>query len=481
VTIGTLRERMAELSDLSALSRLAAWDQRTMMPPAGGPGRSDQLATLERLAHERATGDEVGGWLEALESEPLEGIDAEIVRIARRDFDRARRVPGELAAEIERAASDGQTVWQAAREANDFAALAPALRRNVELAREYAACFDGFARPYDALLADYDFGLTAARVQAVFGELAGPLASLVAEAPSGAAAAPVPPVAAQQAAVPAVLARIGADAEGWRIDVSAHPFSVGVGSRDSRVTTRYEETDLLSVIAALHEFGHALYERQVAPELARTNLGTGTSMSVHESQSKLWENHVARHPAFATVIAEALTAGGSPADPTALHASLVEVRPSLIRVSADPVSYPLHIVLRFELELALVEGDLEVPDLPAAWNDGMRRLLGVEVPDDASGVLQDTHWAAGAFGYFPSYALGCLIAAQLWEALERDLGPQEKGLARADVAAIRGWLAERVHRHGRRLDTEPLVEHATGRGMEAAPFLRHARSLVGAL
>jgi len=461
MTIGALRERMAELSDLSALSRLAAWDQRTMMPPAGGPGRSDQLATLERLAHERATGDEVGGWLEALESEPLEGIDAEIVRIARRDFDRARRVPGELAAEIERASSDGETVWQAAREANDFAALAPALRRNLELAREHAACFDGFARPYDALLADYDFGLTAARVQAVFGELAGPLASLVAEASSGAAAAPVPPVAAQQAAVPAVLARIGADEEGWRIDVSAHPFSVGVGSRDSRVTTRYEESDLLSVIAALHEFGHALYERQIAPELARTNLGTGTSMSVHESQSKLWENHVARHPAFATVIAEALTAGGFPGDPVALHTSLVAVRPSLIRVSADPVSYPLHIVLRFELELALVEG-------------------GLEVPDDASGVLQDTHWAAGAFGYFPSYALGCLIAAQLWEALERDLGPQDEGLARADVAAIRGWLAERVHRHGRRLDTEPLVEHATGRGMEAAPFLRHARSLVGA-
>jgi len=479
MTIGALRERMADLIDLSALSRLAAWDQRTMMPPAGGPGRSDQLATLERLAHERATGDEVGGWLEALESEPLEGIDAEIVRIARRDFDRARRVPGELAAEIERAASEGQDVWQAARAASDFAALAPALRRNLELAREHAACFDGFARPYDALLADYDFGLTAARVQAVFGELAGPLASLVAEASSGAAAAPVPPVAAQQAAVPAVLARIGADEEGWRVDVSAHPFSVGVGLRDSRITTRYGEDDLLSVIAALHEFGHALYERQIAPELARTNLGTGTSMSVHESQSKLWENHVARHPAFATVIAEALTAGGFPGDPVALHTSLVAVRPSLIRVSADPVSYPLHIVLRFELELALVEGGLEVPDLPAAWNDGMRRLLGVEVPDDASGVLQDTHWAAGAFGYFPSYALGCLIAAQLWEALERDLGPQDEGLARADVAAIRGWLAERVHRHGRRLDTEPLVEHATGRGMEAAPFLRHARSLVG--
>ena len=247
------------------------------------------------------------------------------------------------------------------------------------------------------------------------------------------------------------------------------------------MTTRYEEGDLLSVIAAMHEFGHALYERQIAPELARTNVGGGTSMSMHESQSKFWENHVGRHPAFAPVIAEALGAGGFAVEPAALHAALVAVRPSLIRVSADPVSYPLHIVLRFELELALIEGGLDVADLPAAWNDGMRRLLGIEVPDDAAGVLQDTHWAAGAFGYFPSYALGCLIAAQLWEALERDLGPQDEALARADVTAIRGWLAEHFHAHGRRLDTEPLVVRATGRGMEAAPFLRHARGLVGAV
>src|SRR5215213_6975333 len=217
MSIQALRARMAELSDLSALGRLAAWDQRTMMPPAGGAGRGEQLATLERLAHERATADEVGEWLEALEAAELEGVDAEIVRLARRDFDRAQRVPGDLAAELERASSEGQTVSQAARAANDFAALAPALRRNVELAREYAACFDDAARPYDALLADYDFGLTAARLQDVFGELAEQLAPLVAEAPAG----PPPvgaPVAAQRAAVPAVLARLGVGEDGWRID-----------------------------------------------------------------------------------------------------------------------------------------------------------------------------------------------------------------------------------------------------------------------
>ena len=479
MSIDALKTRMAELSDLTALGRLAAWDQRTMMPPDGGPGRGEQLATLERLAHERATADEVGEWLEALEDADLDGLDAEIVRVARRDFDRARRVPADLAAELERASADGQTVWQAARAAGDFAAFAPSLRRNVELAREYAACFDDAARPYDALLADYDFGLTAARLQEVFGELAAELAPLVAEAPEG--APPVSaPLEAQRLAVPAVLARIGAGDDGWRIDDSAHPFSVGVGRGDSRVTTRYQEGDLLSVFAAMHEFGHALYERQIAPELSRTNLGGGTSMSMHESQSKLWENHVGRHPAFAGVLAEAFAAGGFAVEPAALHASLVAVRPSLIRVSADPVSYPLHIVLRFELELALIEGGLDVPDLPAAWNDGTRRLLGIDVPDDAAGVLQDTHWAAGAFGYFPSYALGCLIAAQLWERLEADAGPQDEALRTGETAAIRAWLAEHVHRYGRRLDTEPLVQAATGRGIDPQPFLRHVATYVRA-
>ncbi len=475
MSIEALRDRMAELSDLAALGRLAAWDQRTMMPPEGGAGRGEQLATLERLTHERATGDDVGEWLEALEAADLNDLDAEIVRLARRDFDRAKRVPGELAAEIERAASEGQTIWQTARAANDFAAFAPALRRNVELAREYAACFEGFARPYDALLADYDYGLTAARVQTVFGELSGALAPLVAEAARAGGSDPVaPPVDAQRLAVPAVLGRIGVGDDGWRVDVSAHPFSVCVGQRDSRVTTRYEEGDLLSVIAAMHEFGHALYERQIAPELARTNLGTGTSMSMHESQSKLWENHVARNRAFAPVIAAELAVGGVAVDAEALHALVVCVRPSLIRVEADQLTYPLHIVMRFELERALIEGTLAVADLPAAWNEGMRRLLGVEVPDDARGVLQDIHWAAGAFGYFPSYALGCLIAAQLWERMESELGSQDDALRRGEVEALRAWLGEHVHRHGRRLDTEALVERVTGGPIDAEPFLRYA-------
>jgi carboxypeptidase Taq len=480
--LDSLRDRLAELSDLTALGRLAAWDQRTMMPPNGAPARAHQLATLERLAHDRATSDEIGGWLDELDADGagLGGVERDLVRLARRDWERARRISPDLAAELALAGAEGQAVWQTARAAGDFAAFAPALRRNVELARAYAGCFDDVAHPYDALLADYDFGLTSARLRAVFEPLAEQLAALAAEAGERPAAPPLDvPVAAQRAAVDAVLARLGVTPDSWRVDVSPHPFTSWLSAQDTRVTTRYEpDKELESVLAAIHEYGHALYERQIPPELHRTNLGRGTSMSAHESQSKLWENHVGRHPAFATVIADELRMGGHAVDPDALHAAIVRVQPSLIRVSADPLTYPLHIVLRFELEVALVEGGLDVADLPAAWSDGMRRLLGVEVPDDRRGVLQDVHWAGGAFGYFPSYALGCLIAAQIWERLEADAGPQDEALRAGDVSAIRTWLAEHVHRHGRRLDTEPLVEAATGSGIDGAAFLRHVTPYV---
>jgi len=476
-----LRDRMAELADLGAVARLLAWDQRTMMPPEGGPARAQQVATLERITHELGTDDRIGVWLDAIEADGagLDEIDADIVRLARRDYDRARRVPTELATEVARAGAEGQDAWQAAREADDFAAFVPALRRNIELARELGRHLEPDGAPYDALLGLYDFGLTSARVGATFARLADELPQIVDAALERPEVAPLEvPVDAQEAAVEHVLARVGVAPEGWRVDVSAHPFTVWAGPRDTRLTTRYEDGQLESVLAALHEFGHGLYERQVDPALARTNLGAGTSMAMHESQSKLWENHVGRHPAFAAVIAAELTAGGFVIEPRPLHAALVQVRRSLIRTAADEVTYPLHIVLRYELESALIDGTLDVADLPAAWNDGMRRLIGIEPPDDARGVLQDVHWSAGAFGYFPSYALGCLIAAQLWEQLEADVGPQDEALARGDVEAIRAWLAEHVHRVGRRLDTEPLLQRATGRGLDPEPFLRHVRARI---
>jgi carboxypeptidase Taq len=475
-----LRERLAELADLGAIEMLLGWDQLVMMPADGAPARAAQLGTLARLTHELATAEDVGDWLDELADAELEPLDRDVVRLARRDWERARRVPDELAAELARAGTDGQERWAAARARDDFGAFAPALERNVRLAREYAACVaeDGQGA-YEAMLADYDFGLTTGQLRRLFGRLAELLPPLVAEAslrtPSRRLAIPV---AAQELAVAGIMRRLGVEASSWRVDVSAHPFTAWVGARDSRVTTRYGDGQVESLLSSIHEYGHALYERQIDPALERTNLGSGTSMSIHESQSKLWENHVARSPAFAHVLARELDAGGFEVRPADLHATLVGVEPTLIRVSADPLTYPLHIVLRFELELALIEGDLTVAELPAAWREGMRRLLGVEVPSDALGCLQDVHWAAGSFGYFPSYALGCLIAAQMWETMQAELGDLEAGLGRGEVEPIQRWLGERVHRHGRRLDTTELVREATGRDMEIEPFLRHVRPLA---
>jgi len=480
-----LRARMAELSDLGAIGMLAGWDQLVMMPSDGAATRAQQLGTIARLTHERATSAEIGDWLDEIEAAALtaelEELDRDVVRLARRDWERARRVPEELAVERARAEADGQESWQLARANDDFASFIPALQRNVELARAYGECVaqDGESR-YEGLLGDFDFGLRTQELRRVFGALARELPPLAEEARVHSPRRTLEvPVAAQQAAVAGTLHRLGVDDASWRVDVSAHPFTAWVGRGDSRLTTRYSDGEVESLLSSLHEYGHALYERQVDPALDRTNLGTGTSMSIHESQSKLWENHVARSPAFAEVLATELGAGGFTVSAADLHATLVGVEPSPVRVSADPLTYPLHIVVRFELELALIDGDLAVEDLPDAWNEQMRRLLGVEVPSDALGCLQDVHWGAGAFGYFPSYALGCLIAAQLWEAIAVELGPREEDLRRGEVSSIQRWLGEHVHRLGRRLDTIPLVEHATGRALEIDPFLRYVAPLAG--
>jgi carboxypeptidase Taq len=349
------------------------------------------------------------------------------------------------------------------------------------LAQVYAECLaEGEGGRYQALLDDYDFGLRTEELSRLFAELAAALPPLVAEASVHSPRRELEvPVDVQRTAVAGILRRIGVDGASWRVDVSAHPFTSWMGRRDTRLTTRYGDGEVESLLSSLHEYGHALYERQIDPALERTNLGRGTSMSVHESQSKLWENHVARSPAFAEVLAAELVAAGFPVSAAELHATLVGVEPSLIRVSADPLTYPLHIILRFQLERAMIEGELAVSDLPAAWRDGMRLLLDLEVPSDAQGCLQDIHWGAGSFGYFPSYALGCLIAAQLWEAMEAEIGPREEDLRRGEVAPIQRWLAERVHRHGRRLDTIPLLERATGGGLQADPFLRYVAPLAG--
>jgi carboxypeptidase Taq len=459
---------------------LLSWDQLVMMPHEGAQARAHQLGALARISHERATSEEIGEWLAAIDQTTLDGVDSDIVRLARRDWERARRVPEGLAVEMARASTDGQESWQRARADDDFAAFIPALTRNVELARTYAqAVAEPEESRYDALLGDYDFGMGTQELQSIFGALADALPPLVSEAAQRTPRRTLEvPVQAQREAVTGTLRRLGVEERSWRVDVSAHPFTSWLGLNDTRLTTRYSDGDVESLLSSLHEFGHGLYERQVDPALDRTNLGRGTSMSIHESQSKLWENHVARNRAFAEVLSGELARGGFQVDAAELHATLVGVEPSAIRVSADPLTYPLHIILRFELELALIDGDLAVADLPAAWNEGMRRLLGVEVASNAQGCLQDVHWGAGSFGYFPSYALGCLIAAQLWETMEAQIGPREEDLRRGETAPIQAWLAEKVHRHGRRLDTKELVQQATGSALQSEPFLRYVAPLT---
>jgi carboxypeptidase Taq len=483
-----LRERLAEIADLNAAGGLLGWDQQTMMPERAAPQRAEQLGTLGKILHERFTDAAIGRLLDA--ARPQAGsVDEALVRVTRRDWEKARRVPTELAAELARAGALGHAAWVDARERADFAAFLPYLRRNVELKLRYVECFEGFEDPYDVLLDDYEEGMTSAEVEALFTELrAGlvPLIAAIAERTDAVDDAPLHgdfPVARQHELVRRVVAQLGWSPDGWRLDEAAHPFATSFGPGDVRLTTRYDPGYVgMALYGAIHELGHGLYEAQVDEALARTPLGEGVSLGVHESQSRLWENVVGRGRPFAGWLhgrlREVFPERFGAISEEDWFRAVNKVQPSLIRVEADEATYGLHIILRFELERAMIAGTVALEELPEAWNARMRQYLGVEVPDDAHGVLQDVHWSGGAFGYFPSYALGCLIAAQLWEALEADAGSQDDALSVGETAAIRMWLAEHVHVHGRRLDTEPLVEAATGRGIDPEPFLRHVTTYV---
>jgi carboxypeptidase Taq len=480
-----LLERLAEIADLERVAMLMAWDQEVCMPPAGGEPRGELRATVGRLAHERFTDERVGEWLAA--AEPRDELEADVVRVARRDFDKARRVPGELVAEMARAGVAARGAWLQARAADDYASFAPYLERNVELRRRYSACFPEAEHPYDPLLDDYEPGMTTAEVRNALERLRDGLVPLVAAAPeiddSLLRDGPFPEAGQRQLLV-TVLRAIGVDDQQWRLDEAAHPFEATIAQSDVRLTTRYDEADLDSLYSALHEFGHGLYEHQVDPALSRTPVGGGASSAWHESQSRLWENMVGRSAGFwRWCLPHAQAALPERFDGVTwqeVQRAANAVRPSLIRVSADEVTYGLHIVLRFELELALIEGDLAVADLPAAWQERTRAYLGLEVPDHAHGVLQDIHWAEGAFGYFPTYALGNVIAGQLWQRVTADLPDLDERIAGGDFAPLREWLAEHVHRHGRRYLTGELLQRVVGEGLDPAPYLAYLEAKVDA-
>jgi carboxypeptidase Taq len=506
VALDELRDRLGRIHDLSRAASLLAWDERTMMPAGGAPARAEQLATLARVRHEMFTEDEVGALLERAGAElgdgrppPGESIDADLIRVTMRDWEKARRVPAELRAELARAGSIAENAWVEAKRDSDFARLLPHLERNVELARRYAGCYEGFpgfSHPYDPLLDEFEPEMGTERMRGLLGELREGLVPLVRAAdPAGAededdgAREGVAgdcfhgdfPVEDQVELLRELLSQLPYPEGSWRLDPTEHPFAISIGQGDVRLTTRYDESNLaLALFSALHEAGHGLYEAGVDPELARTPLAKPRSLGLHESQSRLWENWVARGRPYLEWLLPRLRKrfpgplGAVEADE--LERSANRVERSLIRIEADEVTYNVHILIRFELELEIFDGDLRLTELPEAWNQRYRDYLGLEVPDDAHGVLQDVHWPAGSFGYFPTYSLGNVIAGQLWEAARRDLPDLEERIGGGELAPLGEWLRDRVHRHGRRLSPAEILDRAGCGELSVEPLLAHLRA-----
>jgi carboxypeptidase Taq len=489
-----LRRHLAEISDLSAASALLAWDQQVLMPPRGAPMRAEQLATLRAVAHDKFTAPEIGRLLDELasfeEQHEYDSFEASLIRVTRRDYEKACKVPSSLRAEMSRASALALPVWVEARHNNDFDAFLPALRENVELRRRYIECFDGdYAEPYDAVLDDFERGMTTAEVRSLFDYLKenqAPLVKLVAGIDPPAENKGPFPLDLQKRFELEVVRPFGYDDTSWRLDPTVHPFASGTGNQDIRVTTRYFDDSLEGLFATMHEVGHGLYEHQVADELQRTPLGSGTSLGMHESQSRMWENLVGRSLPmwrhFFPRLRETFPDAFAGYDVDRWYREINAVRPSLIRVEADEATYNLHIILRFELEQELLDESFPLESLPEEWNRRMWELLGVEVPDDTRGVLQDTHWAIGAIGYFPTYALGNLISAQLWERITADLPGLEEGFERGEFGDLREWLREHVHRNGRKFTPSETLERAIGTSaIDPEPYVRYLSKKISAI
>jgi carboxypeptidase Taq len=408
------------------------------------------------------------------------------VRVTTRRWEKARRVPTELAAQRARAASLGQEVWRDARAGSDFTTFVPYLEHNLELARRYVECFDEFDCAYDVLLDDFEPGMRTETVNHLFELLKQELIPLIAtlaaypeRADDSCLHAEVA-VERQRRVVDEVVKLMGYDPAAWRIDTAVHPFATSFGSHDVRITTRWDGRFFPSALySAMHECGHGLYEAGIAASLQRTPLGHAESLGIHESQSRMWENMVGRGRPFCEILGPLIAReiGGSLAklDPETLYHAVNRVQPSFIRVEADEATYSLHIVLRFELEQELIDGQLSVRELPEAWNAKVKSYFGLDVPDDAHGVLQDVHWSSGSIGYFPTYALGNLIAGQLWERAHADISELDERLAGGDLQPLREWLREHVHRHGAKFSMPELLQRVVSAPIAVEPFIAYLK------
>lgn len=485
---------------LGTIGELLGWDEQVNLPPGGAEQRAAQHAVLAEMQHTAAGDPRIGELLKRLETAEaakkgtLSADELAIVKNARRDFERATKLPADFVREKAAQGSRGYHAWARAKAADDFAGYAPVLARNLDFARREAAYLGFEHAPYDYMLDKHDPGLTTAAVDRLFGELKRELVPLVRQILSSPVAQQARavsarlrgfPLDAQRTFLREVTERIGFDYQRGRIDVSLHPFCSGTGS-DVRMTTRYQEDQPLDALfSSIHETGHGLYEQGLPAEQLGTALGIHAGMAVHESQSRLWENQVARSRAFWRFFEprwrELFPAQTRGVTSDELYLAVNAVEPTLIRVDADEVTYNLHIVLRFEMEKRLFAGTLAVDDLPKAWREASRELIGLEPPNDRQGVLQDVHWSDGAFGYFPSYCLGNMIAAQLWARVQTLRPSLEEDFARGDFTWLLGWLRENVHAKGRRFSALELVRRITSEELSPRHLVQYLRSRYGAL
>ena len=490
--LDALRTRLAELTDLRSASAVLTWDQANYMPAMGAGGRGRQLATLARVHHEHLIDPELGRLLERLANADLAPLDAAQVRVTARDAEFARRVPADLIAKVRGHCAETRQAWNAAKEADDPRLVLDHLRTTVELSRAYSACFDDAVHPADPHIQAEDHGATAASVGRLMKDLRAVLVPLVADI---AAAEPIDdsmlhqlyPVDEQQALAARIAASFGYDYRRGRQDLTAHPFMISFGHDDVRINTRFEPDDLArGLFSTMHEAGHGIYEQGLDPALAGTPLGSGTSAGVHESQSRLWENLVGRSyglwsqwfPALAAQFPKQLRG----VDVPTFFRAVNNVRPKPIRRGSDEVTYNLHIAIRVDLEAQLLSGELDVADLPDAWNARYESDLGVTPPSHTEGFLQDVHWYAFLIGgRFGSYAIGNILAGQLYAAACADHPEIPDAITAGDTSVLLGWLRDRVHRHGRILDPDDLVQEATGKPLAVADYGTYLRDKYTAL
>lgn len=482
--------------DLAMARELLSWDQLCIMPVAANDQRASQIETLSVMVHERATSDRLGELIESsadvADAAGPASYEGGLLRVMRREYDNNRRVPTELEGRIAQAEAEGYATWRDARAASDFAAFLPILEKQIDLRKEFVACFDPAESPYDVLLDKFEEGATVAQIDPIFDRLKPRLIEL-----TKAVAARQDqvddrllhgsfPREAQITLSEDIAAALGATEESWRVVETVHPFQQSFGTRDIRLATRYDESFFsTSFYGTIHEFGHGLYEAQIDPSLNRTPLASGISMTVHESQSRLMENLVGRGRPFITYAWPRIRAAFPDAfdaySPEDFYRAVNKMQPSFIRVEADELTYGLHIILRYELERDIFEGRLAAKDLPKVWNARMKEYLGVEVPDDAQGVLQDVHWSEGLFGYFPDYLLGTVLSVQIWERMQSDIPDLDEQIENGDFAALRAWLQEHVHWSGSIFPPKETIQRAVGGPLDPEPYLRYLEGKIADL